>query len=245
MKKILLSSLAILFASSMFGQRTIDLSVESFISPTQINSNTQTGTPINILAVIKNNDATDTVKVGDTLIFQSTLRTTTNQVITGTNVLFRIANRKINPGDTQHFSLSYLWGSYLVNSVRVNLTLLVWVTNRPELPLDNGTNNFLSVEMDYINPNGFGVSIDEISTVGITVFPNPATTSINITLPKMQVNKDIIVTLTDLAGKTILTKSFASISELKLSTKSLDNGIYLMNIENGENSYSSKVTIAN
>ena len=118
------------------------------------------------------------------------------------------------------------------------------MTNRPELPLDNGTNNFLSVEMDYINPNGFGVSVDEVSTVDFTVFPNPASTIINVTVPKLQVNEDVKVSITDLMGKTILTKTFESISNMKLSTESLDNGIYLLNVKNGENTYSSKITIA-
>lgn len=228
----------------MFAQRNIDLSVEEFISPTQINSNTQSGTPVSIHAVIKNNSTMDTVQVGDTLIFQSTIRTTTNQVVTGTNLLFRLATAPIFPGDTQHFRLGYTWNQYFIDSRRVNLTLLVWVSNRPDLPLDNGTNNFLSVEMDYINPNGFGVSVTDIDAQSALVYPNPTSAAVKVSIPSVEVNSDIKLVLTDLAGKAIVTKNFTNAEDMKLNTSSLENGIYLLKVENGENTYSTKVTVA-
>jgi len=244
MKKILLSSLAILMGCSVFAQRSIDLSVDSFITPKVINSNTQTGTPISIHAVMTNNSATDTVKVGDTLIFQSTLRTTANQVITGTQALFRIVDRPILPGDTQHFKLNYTWNSYLINSMRVNLTLIVWVTNRPDLPIDNGTNNALVTEMDYINPNGFGVSVANIDTKSASVYPNPAINKVQIDIPAIEVNKSVEVSLTDLTGKVLLAESFDNTAQLEMNTQTLKNGVYLMKVVNGSNVYSSKVVVS-
>lgn len=244
MKKILLLTIAGLCSAGLMAQRSIDLSVESFISPTKITSNTQSGTPVSIHAVLKNNSSTDTVKVGDTLVFQSSIRTTTNQVLVATTLVFRLSTKEILPGDTQHFRTAFTWNQYLIDSRRVNLTLLVWVSNRPDLPLDNGANNFLSQEMDYINPNGFGVSVTNITKSEVNVYPNPTSSDINISLPSVVVNQDIKVNITDLSGKVVATKTFTSADNMKMNIEALENGVYLLNMVNGDNTLTSKVTVA-
>lgn len=243
MKKILLSSLAILMSCSMFAQRTIDLSVDSFIAPTtMIQGSTSTGTQFLIHAVIKNNSTMDTVKVGDTLTYQSSLSVPGG--IVRSPVFARLITKNINPGDTQHFYTLFSWNQYLINSTRVTVNLNVQLSNRPELAADINANNVHSVEMDYINPNGFGVSVNNLDASSVSLYPNPANSTINISIPKVQVNADIEVTVSDLTGKAILTKTFTSVEEMKMDVSTLENGIYVMSVENGENTYSSKVTVS-
>lgn len=246
MKKILLLTLTLSFGLASFAQRTIDLSVEEFLAPTAITSNTQTGTPVSIQAVIKNNSTTDTVMVGDTLIFQAAIRNLQNQAFTATSLLFRLATQEILPGDTQHFRLGFTWGSYLLKSARVNLSLIVWLTNRPELALDNGANNTLVQEMDYINPNGFGVSVEGATATATEAkaYPNPTNGNVSFTIPYAEVQKNITMSITNLMGKEIFSKTVSSVDDLSADLSGLNNGIYLVQIKSGETTFNTKVTVA-
>lgn len=243
MKKILLSTLALMMSFGVMAQRNIDLSVEEFLEPTSITSNTQTGTPVSIVAVIKNNSAVDTVKVGDTLVFQAALRNLQNQVYTATNLLFRLATQEILPGDTQHFRTGFNWGSYLINSQRVNLTLIVWITNQPDLPLDNGTNNALAQEMDYINPNGFGVSVSNVSASEANIYPNPSSGNVTVSLNQAEVGATTKIEVFDLTGKLVRTINSNEVTDISVDLTELNTGIYTMKVTNGTKVTSNKITI--
>lgn len=246
MKKILLSTLALVLGISSYAQtRNVDLSVESFIEPQQITSNTTQGTIVNLVAVLRNNSSTDTVKVGDTLIFQSTVRTLQNQVFVATNLLFRLVSRPIEPGDTQHFRFAYTANRYLINSQRMNLTLIVFLTNRPELTLDNGTNNALAEEMDYINPNGFGVNVKNASALEAQMYPNPTSTgNVLISLTAAEVGATTIIRIYDLQGKLIKEIDAADKKKISVDVSDLKNGIYNIQTVNGSLTSNSKLTIA-
>lgn len=246
MKKILLSTLVLVLTLGANAQtRNIDLSVESFIEPQQITSNTTQGTVVSLVAVLQNNSSTDTVKVGDTLIFQSTIRTLQGQTFVATNLLFRLVDRPIEPGDTQHFRLGYTANRYLINSQRVNLTLVVFLTNQPNLPLDNGTNNALAEEMDYINPNGFGVGVETVNTDQAKVYPNPANVNtVNITLNSAEVGASTTIRIFDLSGKLVKEINAADKKTVNIDISDLKNGIYSLQTINGSTKTVNKLTIA-
>jgi len=246
MKKVLLTALSVIVASSIFGQRNVDLSVESILEPSIINSNTSTGTQFSVLAVIKNNSATDSILVGDTLIFQVAILNSTSNPLVATNVLFRINAKTILPGDTQHLRYNFTWNQYFINSFSAKLLVFCIAANRPSLTYENTANNTKTKDMDYINPNGFGVNIANVSNnTTVSTYPNPAKDILTIELPTKSV--DAVVTtavITDISGKTILTKEFTFENNLSMDVSTLDNGIYILNVQNGDLTYQSKITIA-
>jgi hypothetical protein len=242
MKKILLSTLALIMSFGLMAQRNIDLSVDSFITPeTSIQGSTQTGTQFAIQAVLTNNSSVDTVKVGDTLIFQSSL-TIPGGVVRGP-LLFRLVSQEILPGDTQHFNTNFAWTSYLINSTRVTVNLVVFLTNRPNLPIDNGTNNAYAEEMDYINPNGFGVSVTSVNEGEASVFPNPAVNNVTVSLSQAEVDASTQIVIYDLTGKVVKSMTSKEVTNISVDVSELSSGVYTMKVTNGEHVSSNKLTV--
>lgn len=246
MKKIILSCLAILATTTMFAQRTVDLSVESLIAPASLIGQFGVGTAVAPTVEIKNN-STDTIMVGDTFLYQASLSTTGGALISAMpngSLFFRLATRNLNPGDTQHFSFS-TGNTFIPNqSIEVVLGVRVFVTNRPSLALDAGTNNILNTNIDWLHPDGYGVSVDAIEAADLNVYPNPASDVLNINVPFVDAKSNVKVTITDMTGKEVKSASFTTSEDLSMNTESLENGIYIMTVNSGTKVYSSKVTIA-
>jgi len=246
MKKVLLTALSVILTSAVFGQRSVDLSVESILEPSIINSNTSTGTQFSVLGVFKNNSATDSILVGDTLIFQVALRNASGTPLAASNLLFRINAKVIIPGDTQHIRYNFTWNQYFINSFRAQVSLLVIAANRPSLIFEQTPNNLKTKDMDYINPNGFAVGINNVTNnTVLNTYPNPATDILSIELPSKSVeNMTTSTVITDITGKTVLSQDFSSNELLSLNVSALNNGIYILNVKNGDLSYQTKITVA-
>ena len=79
----------------------------------------------------------------------------------------------------------------------------------------------------------------------ITVYPNPASNELflDCTLPKAS---NISVTVTNMVGEQVMMKDFKNVNKmelLQLNTASLENGIYLVKVSNGTNSFNTKVMV--
>jgi hypothetical protein len=96
--------------------------------------------------------------------------------------------------------------------------------------------------------NGYveGNMVEGIKTidgpVNISVYPNPASNQLTVSCT---VSGNAIMTLTDITGKKVISSETKFNGQtVTIPTDGLSNGIYLLNITNGENSYSTKVMIA-
>jgi hypothetical protein len=76
------------------------------------------------------------------------------------------------------------------------------------------------------------LSIDEFSNNGYKIYPNPASTELFISTA---INfGDVILTLTDINGRQVLSKNVILSNEISIDISQLQSGLYILNI-NGEN----------
>lgn len=73
---------------------------------------------------------------------------------------------------------------------------------------------------------------DELNSeeLSLSVFPNPAANSINIALIGPW-EGDVFVKITDMLGRVVLTEKLNDVQFTQLNISSLDNGIYILQIE--------------
>jgi hypothetical protein len=91
-------------------------------------------------------------------------------------------------------------------------------------------------EIKAVNFNNFGLNVN--------VYPNPFSNEVNLTL-NAETAKDATVTLTDLTGKTVLTKQIKvekGANQLKLETESnLPSGTYMLTVQMGTERFTAKL----
>lgn len=81
------------------------------------------------------------------------------------------------------------------------------------------------------------VNVEKISNYKFEVYPNPAETSVNITIPII-CSENQIIEIIDFSGKTVIKKTFNK-SNLQIDVSSLNEGLYYLKINN----YSTKLHI--
>jgi hypothetical protein len=74
----------------------------------------------------------------------------------------------------------------------------------------------------------------------VTVYPNPSKGIINITLP--ETTEKSIVSLNDIQGRAIVSKETSGTTEV-LNIENLQDGVYLLTIENGLNKVVKKIVL--
>jgi hypothetical protein len=257
MKKLLTLALmasAVLFAGQAMAQRSIDWSVDEIVSPTELNSTPQ-GTSFTIDLALKNN-GTDTAEVGDTVLYQIIVATTSNQYIMGypggtTNFALRILDKQILPGDTMHVTQS-LTSSLLANfSLNVNFIATSWLWNRGSVnPITAETapgnaNNIKSEQIVWFNQQGWAVSTDEVSENNVHVSPNPVADQLNLKLDVIDTESDLTVDIVDITGKVVYTENLTEgFREYTVNTSDLTNGVYFVRITNGDQISSAKIVVS-
>lgn len=257
MKKILLSSLAILFAMSLSAQRTVDLSVDEIIKPTTLNSTDLSGslgTTVESHFVLKNL-GTDSVAIGDSIFVGWRIRVG-NQLIGFPSVnsilLFKVADKLLKTGDTIHYNASTRIPFFLNNSGNVTYIAIGQVRNGSTLtdPNVNSTdpnvnNNSKTAAITWFNFQNNGVSVDELTAISeVSLLGNPVTNTVSFKLPVINSQSDVTATLIDLTGKQVATQSFDATDEFKMNVGALKNGIYVLSIRNGDQTHTTKITIA-
>ena len=94
----------------------------------------------------------------------------------------------------------------------------------------------------YVSPS---LGVEEVNTTNLTVdvFPNPANNYLNLFIQPIA-SSNFVVTLTDLAGRTVFTQANIQPTILySLNVTALPAGVYIMNIKNNAVTYTQKVVI--
>jgi len=93
--------------------------------------------------------------------------------------------------------------------------------------------------------NGTGINTmsttDETLKDEIKIYPNPVSNEINIEIEKGNL-QDYMVSLTDMAGKQIYSKSFKE-KKIKINTSHFQKGIYILSIETKNKKHSQKLIV--
>ncbi|MBC7424887.1 MAG: T9SS type A sorting domain-containing protein [Bacteroidia bacterium] len=247
MKKFLLTLTIALTCGYANAQRQVDWSVDEIVLPTEINSSAQTGTTITLKAILRNNGIDD-VLVGDTLYFAFAVVLKSNPSTTlFSGSFYKLIQENIASGDTIHLDFSGTSSTYYKNSLNVIFLLNSKVSNIPnQLQGENSSNNTLTKEMIYYNPNKFGVSVKDIATneTGLSVYPNPVNDVLTVSCNYTVLNANGTVEIYDMTGKLVYSKTAASIeSDFTVSTSAFDAGIYTIQYTSGDHTSTSKFTV--
>lgn len=146
------------------------------------------------------------------------------------NVTFQIS------GDTLHcFLTQYSLQWYLNGSAISGATNPVYIKNQSGNYYVVATNNFgctSSSDTLFLNYNSLSNLMENI---GINIFPVPVKNLLHVDLFGWN-SENSIITITDLSGKIILSKSIELINNgskkrINISTEGLENGVYLLKIQ--------------
>jgi subtilisin-like proprotein convertase family protein len=105
---------------------------------------------------------------------------------------------------------------------------------------DIGTLNNWSVELCQTNPTA---TVDDFSFNEFVVYPNPFSENFTISL-NANTSDDVIVTLYDISGRTVINKKFINPSTVfkeELNFNSLATGVYILNVRKGIAKASKKI----
>lgn len=230
--------------SSAFAQRNIDWSVDELIKPTELNSNTTTGTNFDIEAVFKNN-GTDTVFSGDTVLVQILFLNASNQLFFAvpntTSFVTATSSRRFNPGDTMHYHLRLNYNKYTIGTQNTKIRIATLVINRgtnkiADEPTAGQANNVKIVDMLWYNPQKWGVGINEVNNDFLMdVYPNPANNLVTISYKVLTTNTPTQIQIMSLEGRLIkeITSTIGSTSD-QVEISDLKPGIYIIKVKNGD-----------
>lgn len=239
MKQFYITIACLILAGSAFAQRTIDLSVEEIIEPTQIDEKQ----PITVKWVLRNLGP-DELKATDTIVFQIGI----NQNQLRTNLLARVVPRNVAMNDSIRlsFGLNALTGwdqSFSSNTCVYSIGI-----NRgsDSIKIESGTgadDNTLCKDVDFIVEQGWGVGIDEVTfdVNNISIQPNPANREVTIGF----INPELATTsvnVYDVTGKLVENVVNESLPwgkySYSLNVEEWNPGVYFITVNTG----SSKIT---
>jgi len=103
---------------------------------------------------------------------------------------------------------------------------------------DGGSINLFSIDLCRVTPSTLSVTTSVLDNV--SVYPNPTKGTVNVMIPNN--TEKSIITLFDLQGREILKKETNQINT-SFSIDSLQDGIYLVNIENNNGTVSKKIVL--
>lgn len=252
MKKTLLLAALAAMAYAASAQVTVDWSTETIDEPTQINSTVQNGSTVNYKFVGKNN-GTDSVKTGDTILYQIAVTTTSNQLIvaapSANSFYLKIANRNIAPSDTIHISGSFNFGLYPTFSSNVNVIIISHVIHRGRgLGFESGgglANNTKVKQVVWYNPQGWGVSVKNIAaSAETTVYPNQTTGRFTVEIPVNAVNESTVIRMYNMQGQMVkeITPNTGS-SSAEVDGSDLNSGTYIVETQSGSFKSAAQVLI--
>ncbi|HLP64122.1 S8 family serine peptidase [Flavobacterium sp.] len=103
---------------------------------------------------------------------------------------------------------------------------------------DGGSINLFSIDLCRVTPSTLSVASSTLNNV--SVYPNPTKGTVNVMIPNT--TEKSIITLFDLQGREILKKETNQINT-SFSIDSLQDGIYMVNIENSNGTISKKIVL--
>ncbi len=237
MKKILLTLAIAITANFSYAQRSIDWSVETILSPSQVVHNTSTA-----LKIVCKNNGTDTAEIGDTIFTRAILN---NQFVT--NYVIQVLTARLNPGDTIHHSFNINGIPHTTLSFNGPFMAQSVLQNRPGLTLEAQgtiTNNSVQITIPYINDKGWGVSVNSVADNSVmSLYPNPAKTELNVDV-KMLGNSDATLEIIDMTGKVVMSiNGYNAASGFNVNVEGFDKGVYLVQVKNGDFVSTAKISI--
>ncbi len=254
MKKIY-TLLAFIFAGLAVAnaQRNVDWSVDQILEPSELNSNTSQGTAVDFTLVLKNLGP-DSCIVGDTILVQLAVRNAQGQnifIAPSNNSFYLDVNDKIlRTGDTVHFRRAFVFPYYYPNSINVKMVAASSILNRTNAiaaeVAPGNANNLKEKDMVWYNPQGWGVSVGEVTLSEIfTVYPNPAADVINLEWQLTAAgNVATTVNIYSIEGRLVKTEILDGFGHGQVSVEDLENGMYLVEFESGAIKSTQKVQIS-
>lgn len=236
MNKTLLTLCALFTGSAAFAQVSIDWSTDQIIEPTQITSTASpVSSTVNYHFVCKNNGTNDAL-IGDTLIFQVGILTTSNQVVivapTVSTFYYRVLSKKMSTGDTVHVKGTFTFGLYpnLSANVKVRIISHIIKTSRG-LTFESSTiaNNTKETTITWFNPQGWGVGTSELTSDNNTsVYPNQNQGTFALQLPIVSA-EPVTVKMYSLDSREVKSFDFpAGSSKMDIEASDLAAGTYIL-----------------
>jgi hypothetical protein len=252
MRKVYVLSLFLFtMASGAFAQRTIDWAVDEVTSPTQLNSSQSNQTPIVVNAVMKLVSG-DSAFVGDSIGYQLVIRSSSDQVIVAlpnASVYVRVLQKDMGVGDTVHVNATLTLNAGLTTSNNIKFQVFSILLNRTNVinaEVAPGTaNNINSKNIVWWNKQGWGVSVSDVKTVNLVdVYPNPATDEVTLDWNITSGDNLREVTVYDINGRVVLKESVSpNVINQSIDIASLEAGMYMIEVSNGEFTATEKLQI--
>jgi subtilisin-like proprotein convertase family protein len=132
-----------------------------------------------------------------------------------------------------------------VNTGKITYTNTETVTYSDQFKVDiqNAANGWLPNQVVTLNGT---LSTNEFELGNLSVWPNPARESINIKLNNISTSADVVISLFDIQGRTIKSASYNSDSNSFFNTievNNIENGIYLLEIKQGNKKTTKKIIV--
>ena len=77
----------------------------------------------------------------------------------------------------------------------------------------------------------------------LRIYPNPSNNKFKLALPDNMVNRDLVLTITDMYGKVYLKSLYTSIDKIIEFDTNLSTGVYIINIRTDSDNLTSKLII--
>ena len=135
-----------------------------------------------------------------------------------------------------HDFLEYITSSNLIQEYPIsNIVLDVNVSkgaNDPQIYTRNRYDNIKITAINAVPPNVIALSTSEQLATKFNLYPNPATSVVNITnAENMLVNQ---VTVYDITGKQLNVQKFNNQTEIQLNVENLASGTYMLHLQTNE-----------
>ena len=242
-----------LFSVSAIAQRTVDWSINEIASPTELNSNVQTGTKVDVKLVCQNMGP-DKAQTGDSVFYQffadrSTLIFWAPNAQNRNIYYLSVLSRDLDVNDTIHVSNSIQLNSYVPNSVDISFGARSLLQNRTSglTAEDTSTlsNNVSLKQIIWYNPQKWGVGVEDVEQEGLfTIYPTPAHNYLMIQPLILNTKENLEVILFDMSGRKVLNKTFEDKTDAyRLNLENTDKGIYILSVKQGNKTTSKKITI--
>ncbi|MBI1221329.1 MAG: T9SS type A sorting domain-containing protein [Bacteroidetes bacterium] len=255
MKKLFTTAFALAFMSAFsYGQRICDVSIQSIDGPAEIESSSSTGSVINLNIAVYN-DGPDDLKTGDTIFYLMQIAKN-NSVIVQTNGANQgyvtrgpVLSRDVIPGDTFHFVVNLTTTTYMTQSVTCDVNAAVIVANRPDLPFEDQStiqNNFgKKTGITWWNEEKWAVSVQDVNKDLLRVYPNPANNHAILNRTAIDASATTVVSVYDIKGTEVatVTKLAGDNSPIEINTAQLNNGVYVVKVNNGEQQHTTKMVV--
>ncbi len=91
-------------------------------------------------------------------------------------------------------------------------------------------------------PASSTISVNEINTNNISVFPNPATNNLNINFTEL--TADVNISAFNITGQAVYTGNFENQKQIKINTSDFKNGLYFFRINTGNKRFLKRIIIS-